>query len=463
MLGKRKEVWIGALLGIDLIFLTLSWILAFYLRFSLQIIPVTKGVPPFSDYAVLLIAIYVTWLPVFHFAKLGEASLSRRQWMVFLNVVKAVFLHLLLFVAVAYFFREYKYSRVVLFYFVFLNIIFLCLDRVVLMKLIRHFGKQSRESLLIVGTGDMGRQVASYLMGKPELGLRVVGFLEKEKTEDGRIIEGLPVLGTYETLSRVVRSHGIKHVVFALPLDDQAYLKSLISQISEELVDIHIVPDFLRFYILNASIEELDGIPVINVSSSPLYGWGRIGKRAMDICVSAVALCFLSPVFLVLAVAVKMTSRGPVFYRQERMGFDGKRFTILKFRSMVVDAEKQTGAIWAEKDDPRTTRIGAFMRRWNLDELPQFFNVLKGEMSLVGPRPERPVFIEKFKNDIPRYMLRHKVKTGITGWAQVNGYRGRTSLKKRLEYDLFYIENWSLWFDVKILFLTLVKGFKNAY
>jgi len=463
MLGKRKEVWIGVLFVADLFFLSLSWILSFWLRFHLQIIPVTKGIPPFGDYAVLLIAIYVTWLPVFHFARLGETSVSHRSWTVFFNVVKAVFLHLLLFVAVAYFFREYKYSRVVLFYFVFFNLIFLNLDRVFLMKLVRHFGRQAGDSLLIVGAGDMGRQAASYFREKPELGLKVVGFLSKEADEKGSMIEGFPVLDTYDALPRITQNRGIKHVMFALPLDDQPHLKSLIEQIREELVDIHIVPDFLRFYILNASIEDLDGIPIINVSSSPLYGWGRIGKRAMDIVLSILAICMLSPVFLVLAIAVKMTSKGPVFYRQERMGFDGKRFTILKFRSMVPDAEKETGAIWAEKDDPRTTRIGAFMRRWNLDELPQFFNVLRGEMSLVGPRPERPVFIEKFKNDIPRYMLRHKVKTGITGWAQVNGYRGRTSLKKRLEYDLFYIENWSLWFDVKILFLTLVKGFKNAY
>jgi exopolysaccharide biosynthesis polyprenyl glycosylphosphotransferase len=463
MLGKRKEVWIGVLFGADLFFLTISWIVAYWLRFHLQIIPVTKGVPPFGDYAVLLIAVYVTWLPVFHFAKLGEASVSHRQWMVFLNVVKAVFLHLLLFVAVAYFFREYKYSRVVLFYFLFFNLVFLNLDRFFLMRLARHFGKHTGDHLLIVGTGEMGRQMASYLREKPELGLKVVGFLAGEKEEEGSIIERAPVLGIYESLPEIARSHGIKHVVFALPLDDQSYLKQLIGQIREDLVDIHIVPDFLRFYILNASIEELDGIPVINVSSSPLYGWGRIGKRALDISGSIVAIFLFSPVILALAVAVKMTSKGPVFYRQERMGYDGKRFTILKFRSMVVDAERETGAIWAQKDDPRTTRIGSFMRRWNLDELPQFFNVLRGEMSLVGPRPERPVFIDKFKNDIPRYMLRHKVKTGITGWAQVNGYRGRTSLKKRLEYDLFYIENWSLWFDVKILFLTLVKGFKNAY
>jgi len=463
MIGKRKEVWVGILFMIDLFFLSLSWVSAFWLRFHLPIIPVTKGIPPFTDYAVLLIAIYVTWLPVFHYARLGETSLGHRRRVAFLNILKAVFLHLLLFVAVAYFFREYKYSRVVLFYFVFLNLVFLNMDRFLLMKIVKHYGKQTKESLLVVGMGDMGLQVASCLRGRPELGLKVAGFLIKENGDEESPIEGIPVLGAYEALPEIIRAHQIKHVVFALPMDEQVYLRPLIGKIQEELVDIHIVPDFLRFYILNASIEELDGIPIINVSTSPLYGWGRVGKRVMDIVVSSLMLILLSPLLLFLAAAVKLGSRGPVFYRQERMGFDGMRFTILKFRSMYVDAEGKTGAIWAQKDDPRTTRVGAFMRRWNLDELPQFYNVLKGEMSLVGPRPERPVFIDKFRKDIPRYMLRHKVKTGITGWAQINGYRGRTSLKKRIEYDLYYIENWSLWFDVKILFLTLVRGFKNAY
>ncbi len=464
MIGKRKEVWVGILFGLDLLFLSLSWVLSYWLRFHIQIVPVTKGVPPFGDYAVLLIAIYVTWLPVFHYARLGETSLSHRKRMIFLDVLKAVTLHMLLFVAVAYFFREYKYSRVVLFYFFFLNVLFLNLNRFFLIKVIRHYGKQAKESLLVVGAGDMGRQVASYLWKRPDLGLKVVGFLARtHETREEERLEGVPILGSYEDLRDVIQNRQIKHVVFALPMDEQSLLKPLIEQIRDELIDIHIVPDFLRFYILNASIEELDGIPIINISSSPLYGWGRIGKRVLDVAVSFVMLILLSPLMLLLALLVKLSSKGPVFYRQERMGFDGKRFEILKFRSMVVDAEEKTGAIWAREDDPRTTRIGAFMRRWNLDELPQFYNVLKGEMSLVGPRPERPVFIEKFKKDIPRYMLRHKVKTGITGWAQVNGYRGRTSLKKRIEYDLFYIENWSLWFDIKILFLTLVKGFKNAY
>ena len=385
MIGKRKEVWVGVLFVFDLIFLSLSWILAYWLRFHIQLIPVTKGIPPFSDYVVLLIAIYVTWLPVFHYARLGETSLTHRRWAVFFNVFKAVSLHLLLFVSVAYFFREYKYSRVVLFYFFFINLIVLNLDRVGLVRIIRHYGKQAKELLLVVGGGEMGQQVVSYFRGRPDLGLKVAGVLTRDSREPSWFVEVAPVLGGYGDLEGVVKRYGIKHVIFALPIEEQSYLKSLIERIREELVDIHIVPDFLRFYILNASIEELDGIPIINISSSPLYGWGRLGKRVMDIVVSVMMLCLLSPVMLILAAAVKLSSKGPVFYRQERMGFDGKRFEILKFRSMVVNAEEETGAVWAWEGDPRTTWVGSFMRRWNLDELPQFYNVLKGEMSLVAP------------------------------------------------------------------------------
>jgi exopolysaccharide biosynthesis polyprenyl glycosylphosphotransferase len=464
MIGKRKELWIGFLFLADLVALTVSWLLAYWLRFHLPVIPVTKGIPPFTDYAVFLFGVYITWWPVFHYTRLDETSLASAGHVNFFRIVKAIFLHLLLFTAVAYFFREYKYSRVVLFYFAFINLVFLNIDRWIIRRIVRSKGRYASEPLLIVGAGTLGRQTAEHFKSHPELSLRVAGFLaEKEHERDVGDIGDIPVLGGVKDLGEIIRSSHIKHVVFALPMDQYALLNELVGQIREELVDIHIIPDFLRFYILNGSIEDLEGIPVINVSSSPLYGWGRIGKRIMDVLISCLMLFLLSPLLLLLAFLVRISSRGPVFYRQERMGFDGKRFTILKFRSMVVDAEEETGAIWAKENDPRTTRIGTFMRSWNLDELPQFYNVLKGEMSLVGPRPERPVFIEKFKNEIPGYMLRHKVKTGITGWAQVNGLRGRTSLKKRIEYDLYYIENWSLGLDIKILLMTLVKGFKNAY
>lgn len=230
-------------------------------------------------------------------------------------------------------------------------------------------------------------------------------------------------------------------------------------------MDVKVIPDIFELILLKSHVEELDGIPIVDVSHTPLTGWPSLVKRVIDIAGSMVALVLFSPIMLLIALLIKSTSKGPVFFRQQRMGLDGKPFSMLKFRTMHQDAEKHTGPIFSSPGDPRKTRFGHFLRKSSLDELPQLFNVLRGDMSLVGPRPERPTFVEQFKRTIPQYMLRHKVKAGMTGWAQVNGWRGDTSIKKRIEFDIFYIENWSFSFDFKILWLTLTKGsfHKNAY
>jgi Undecaprenyl-phosphate glucose phosphotransferase len=240
---------------------------------------------------------------------------------------------------------------------------------------------------------------------------------------------------------------------------------ALIESTSREMVDVKVVPDLLQVIALRARLEDLDGIPVINVNDVPLQGINSAVKRAIDVGISALALAALAVPLGLVALAVRLTSRGSVFYRQERMGLDGKSFTIVKFRSMYDNAERETGPVWATADDPRVTPLGRFLRRSNLDEMPQLWNVLRGDMSIVGPRPERPHFVQQFKHRIPQYMLRHKVKAGLTGWAQVNGWRGNTPLEKRIEYDLYYIENWSVRLDLKIMWLTLLRGFfhKHAY
>jgi exopolysaccharide biosynthesis polyprenyl glycosylphosphotransferase len=225
-----------------------------------------------------------------------------------------------------------------------------------------------------------------------------------------------------------------------------------------------VVPDLLQFIALRARLENLDGVPIISLNDVPLRGFNSILKRAIDACISAGALLGLSVPFGIIAAIIKHTSPGPVFYKQERMGLDGKAFQVYKFRSMYPGAEDETGPIWARDDDPRCTPVGRWLRRMDFDELPQLWNVLRGDMSIVGPRPERPYFVEQFKHRIPQYMLRHKVKAGITGWAQVNGWRGNTSLEKRIEYDLYYIENWSVTLDIKIMCLTVLRGLqKHAY
>jgi Undecaprenyl-phosphate glucose phosphotransferase len=319
--------------------------------------------------------------------------------------------------------------------------------------------------ILVAGSGELGRLVVDKILEHRELGYQVVGFVDDRARGDHLGYRGLPLLGTLDEAEEIITREQVDHLYVALPPEQHVRMLALLDSTTREIVDVKVVPDLLQVIALRARLEDLDGIPVINVNDVPLQGFNSALKRATDVAISTVALLILAVPIAILAVLVKLTSRGDVFYRQERMGLTGRSFTILKFRSMYDDAERYTGPVWATADDPRVTPLGRFLRRSNLDELPQLWNVLKGDMSIVGPRPERPHFVEQFKHRIPQYMLRHKVKAGLTGWAQVNGWRGNTPLEKRIEYDLYYIENWSVRLDLKIMWLTLVRGFfhKHAY
>ena len=285
-----------------------------------------------------------------------------------------------------------------------------------------------------------------------------IGFVDDRAGGDHLGYRGLPLLGSLGEAADVALRERVDHLYVALPLEEHLKLLDLVESTSREGVDVKVVPDVLQFIALRARLEDLDGVPVINLDDVPLQGINAVVKRALDIAISAGAVLLMAVPSLIIAWLIKRDSPGPVFYHQERMGLDGKQFRVYKFRTMPIDAEARTGPIWADEEDPRATPIGSFLRRHDLDEWPQFWNVLKGEMSIVGPRPERPFFVEQFKHRIPQYMLRHKVKAGITGWAQVNGWRCNTSLEKRIEYDLYYIENWSVSLDLKIMWLTLIRG-----
>jgi Undecaprenyl-phosphate glucose phosphotransferase len=298
--------------------------------------------------------------------------------------------------------------------------------------------------------------VAERVLQHRELGYQMVGFVDDQDEREGD--RTLPLLGSLSDAAVVARREQIDHLYVALPADRHVKVLALIELTSRECIDVKVVPDLLQFIALRARLEDLDGLPVININDVPLQGVSAWVKRALDAALSAAGLLVLAVPLAIVALLVRWTSPGPVFYRQERMGLDGKAFTVYKFRSRRVDAEDVTGPVWAEGDDPRATPLGRWLRRLDIDELPQLWNVLRGDMSLVGPRPERPFFVEQFKHRLPQYMLRHKVKAGITGWAQVNGWRGNTSLEKRLEYDLYYIENWSVTLDLKIIWLTVVRG-----
>ncbi|MFT4268740.1 MAG: undecaprenyl-phosphate glucose phosphotransferase, partial [Xenophilus sp.] len=326
---------------------------------------------------------------------------------------------------------------------------------------LRARGIDVRSAVVIGANGDAHR-IVQTLQNQNWAGIRVHGWFST--SVDSHVLRTVPKLGDLASLAAYVEREGIDQVWIALPMSAQHKIERILHELHHSTADIKFVPDLFGMQLLNHSVEQIAGLPVINLQQTPLQGQSAIVKSIEDRVLAALILLMISPLMAVIAIAVKLSSPGPVFYRQERMSWNNKTFKMLKFRSMPVDAENKSGAVWAKAGENRATRVGAFLRRTSLDELPQFINVLKGDMSIVGPRPERPVFVHEFKHKIPAYMKKHMVKAGITGWAQVNGWRGSTDLGKRIECDLYYIDNWSLWFDIRIIFMTLFKGFvhKNA-
>jgi Undecaprenyl-phosphate glucose phosphotransferase len=381
------------------------------------------------------------------------------------EVFKATALSTLVLVGVSYFVRE-RYSRLTIALFAgtaFLSLSAVRLGFRAMFNELRRRGVNVKK-ILVVGAGQLGQRVVETIDEHKELGFKVVALLTRKPEKVGQIVHGVLVKGVFADLGKELEANPVDQVILALPIEEQAQLREIMEVLAQHTVDVKVVPDLFNYVTLRGGLEEFGGLPIISLQGAPLDGWNLIAKRVFDLMVSAAALLVLLPVMLLVGILVKLTSRGPVFFAQERMGMDGHLFHMYKFRTMRTDAEKD-GAQFATADDPRRTVIGSFLRKTSIDELPQFWNVFVGDMSLVGPRPERPVFIQEFKKQIPRYHLRHMVKAGITGWAQVNGLRGNTSIKDRIDYDLYYIENWSLLFDVKILVRTALGGFlsKNAY
>jgi len=465
MLKRYNQVFISFLFVSDLFSVSLSWFGAYLLRFETGLVNPAGDIPTWGQHLPLLVIILLVCAGVFNFTGFYRPKrLSSLPNEVF-DVVKGVTVSVLVFVFLTYFFKEYRYSRLTILYFWILSILLVSLSRFFSRSLLRTFRKKgyNLRHVLVVGEGELGQTLLQALHSHPELGLKVIGFLGDSEEHVGNVVSGVRVIGTYYDLSSIIKKGGIDQVFIAIPFHFHEKLKDILASLKNELVDIKVVSDLYDFVTLKGGVDELEGLPIINIQDTPLHGWGKISKRGLDILLASAGIVSLSPLFLVISLSIKLTSPGSVFFRQSRMGFDGEIFDMLKFRSMIVDAERETGSVWARTDDPRRTPIGKILRRTSLDELPQLFNVLKGEMSLVGPRPERPELIEEFKERIPKYMLRHKIKAGMTGWAQVNGWRGNSSLEKRIEHDLHYIENWSFSFDLRILFLTLWKGFLSEH
>jgi Undecaprenyl-phosphate glucose phosphotransferase len=446
-------------LAADLLLIAACWVVAYTVRFHVLPAP-PKGTPPFAEYALQLVPILVVWAVAFRAFDLYRPNRLGSHVSEWLDVAKASTLGVLVLVAIMTFvFREYSYSRLVIVLFWAESIVAVSFSRAVFRELLRFARRHgfNQRYAIVVGGGEPAAEVLRVLRRRPDVGIRVLGMLSDKR----EVSDNVRWLGGIEDVRAVLDRQQVDIVFIALPHADYSRITAVLHGIGDDPVAIHLVPDVFGLASLRGGVEEFETVPFIHLRESPLYGWNRVLKRAFDLVGGAAALILAAPMMLAIVVALKLMSPGPVLYRQERMGVDGRRFRMLKFRTMRVDAEAQTGPVWATPGDPRRTWLGGFLRRWSLDELPQLLNVLRGEMSLVGPRPERPSFVEEFRRRVPGYMLRHKVKAGITGWAQINGWRGNTSIERRIECDLYYIERWSLAFDLLILIQTLWYGIRN--
>jgi exopolysaccharide biosynthesis polyprenyl glycosylphosphotransferase len=462
MIRRRRRIEIALKLVGDVLASMVALGLAYWLRFIVEIQPVTKGIPPLSDYLLLVPVVAVLWPVVFYFQGLYQARRIRSRADESMRVILGVLLATVLLTAGLTFYRDVSYSRLFIAVFAAADMVLVTLVRIAIRALlgrIRRLGG-NLQRVLVVGAGELGREVVQRIHGHRELGFSVVGFLDDDPGKQQRSMHGVPVLGTTEDLESVSERCGVDQVVIALPMSAHHRTVQLISAAGQLLLDVKVVPDLLQYYVLRAGVEDFDGLPVINLTQIPLHGWNQIVKRAFDIVGSAVLLLLTGWMFPIIAWFIKREDGGPVFFSQVRTGMDGRSFRLHKFRSMRVDASDE--AQWTRTRDPRITRVGSVLRRFNLDELPQLVNVLVGDMSLVGPRPEQPEYVARFRSRYPEYNARHRVRSGITGWAQVNGLRGDTSIRQRMVHDLYYIQNWSLALDLRILWKTLRLALAEA-
>ncbi|KPL11019.1 hypothetical protein AMJ85_04900 [candidate division BRC1 bacterium SM23_51] len=472
---RRRLRFDAAVVATDLVALALAFPCAYAARFQLLVHLVDRGEPVVEAYwriYPLAVVVWVFSLAATGLYRSGQEIMSTR---VFQRLFMGSLLALAIIIAVNFFARsgdQYwlapptAFSRILVLLTVVFVIAFLSVGRLVLHRVIRHLQEKKGigvKRLAIFGTGALARDVVRHLAQQGHPTYRLVGFVSTDPSLVGRQVEGIEVLGGGERLLDLLRPHRIDEVILAEPNLSPEDILGLMLDCEKEMVGCRTVPNLFQTRLSEVQSDPIEGVPLYGLRETPLRGLNVVVKRLFDIVVSLLGLAVMLPFYPLIALAIRLDSAGPILYKQKRIGLDGTRFSLYKFRSMVADAEEETGPVWATVDDPRRTRVGRFLRQWNLDELPQLFDVLRGDMSLVGPRPERPFFVKQLKEQIPRYMARHKVKSGVTGWAQVHGLRGQSSMSDRLEYDLYYIENWSLWLDLKILAMTIRAWRRGAH
>lgn len=461
---QKKLNAVSLLVFTDILAIALAFYAAYYFRFS-GLLPIRHGVPDVWLYTKVLLVILPVYIWTFKSHGLYQSRRNIRRIEEIFIVIKAVSIAALILTAITFFYRGLTYSRVYLITLWIFSSIFVSIGRyfVIQREYRQRLQKKNIDKVLIIGADHNARSIIQWAHHNPHYGQEIIGVLSKDAELHGKHIQDVPVLGTSSQAEDFIKSLKPDVVILVDTSFSRPQIADLVADCEDELVDFKVAADFYGLMSRSVDVEYVSRVPLLGFKPQPLdKAFNRISKRAFDLIGTVILMFLSSPIWIFTIIAIKLDDGGPIFYSQERVGRDQNVFKVLKFRTMKVDAEKETGPVWAKADDNRRTKMGDFLRRWNIDELPQFLNVLRGDMTLVGPRPERPHFVSQFRETIPRYMARHKIKSGITGWAQVNGYRGNTSIHERLKYDLHYMENWSLAFDVKILFMTLF-AYKNAY
>ncbi|GAA0137501.1 undecaprenyl-phosphate glucose phosphotransferase [Paenibacillus sp. YSY-4.3] len=468
MIRKNQRFLTQLYILADFMFIQLSFLLAWWVKFESGLIPYE---PPLS------IEIYAFWSLVYGAVSILVGILisfyspkrKKRFADEVLKIIQVHFTSLVILLSLMFFVKQVDISRYYLAIYIGLNLLFIMLYRYFLKKSLKQLRRKgyNKQFVLIIGAGSLGRKFHDNLKLYPELGYEIIGFLDDyQQGNVGEKGKYSPILGTVNQLEEILESKLIDEVVLALPLNAHSKYARIISSCEKAGVRTLIIPDFFDYLPARPYFDNFAGMPMINVRDIPLDMTGnRLVKRAFDIVFSIAAIIMTLPVMLFVVIGIKLTSPGPVIFKQERVGLNRRTFQMYKFRSMNVLPEGVIDTGWTTENDPRRTKFGSFIRKTSIDELPQFFNVLAGHMSVVGPRPERPYFVEQFREEVPKYMVKHHVRPGITGWAQTHGLRGDTSIEERIQHDIFYIENWSMLLDIKIILRTIIHGFvnKNAY
>ncbi|WP_048190926.1 undecaprenyl-phosphate glucose phosphotransferase [Methanobacterium sp. SMA-27] len=448
---------------LDAVVLTLALYFAWYIRVKTDLLGPGFDVWGIPQYATSLLFIIISYTILNYFFGLYNPQRTDKISSEIKQILKVNVIGMLLLITTLYIIEVSDYSRYILAMFAIFSTMFMTIERVILRNVLRYVrGKgYNVQFILVIGAGELGEKFANKIKKNYYIGYNIIGFLD-DNISKGQKIADSEIIGQIKDLERTILTRTVDMAIITLSSRHYELIEDIVNTLEKFGVKAEIVPDFYRYFPAKPYIDMIDDIPVINIRYVPLdNNLNKILKRISDIILAILGIIVTSPILLVTAILVKHSSPGPVIYKQKRVGCNRKEFDIYKFRSMrVQDCEEFK---WTKEDDPRKTKIGAFIRRTNIDELPQFFNILKGDMSLIGPRPERPYFVDKFRDEIPKYMIKHHVRPGMTGYAQINGYRGNTSIKKRIDHDIFYVENWNFLLDVKIFFMTFKSFFKNAY